>query len=105
MLTKRRGILREKPSSLFGLTALERDLLKPLPPVASPEDLEVRLSKLQELRMTIFKRMRAPTISALDRARHQAELTVISATIESTALRLRASPTLTRVKPQRQRGF
>jgi hypothetical protein len=91
----------KRSGGFFGLTSREKELLKPLPPVASTEALENRLMVLQDLRVSVFKRMRSPTISALDRAKYQADLTAVSAAIESTALRLRVNPTITRAMPRR----
>jgi len=91
----------KQSGGFFGLTSRERELLKPLPPIASTESLENRLMVLQDLRVSIFKRMRSPTITALERGKYQADLAAVAAAIESTALRLRVNPTITRAMPRR----
>jgi len=78
-------------SGLFGLTASERKALEPLPPGASMTRLVNRLYQLESLRGNTLIKMGAPETRAIDMVRYQADVTVISAAIQTTALRARTA--------------
>ena len=78
-------------NGLFGLTASERRLLEPLPAGVTVTRLVNRLDQLERLRGAKFLRMEAPETTALDMVRYEADVTLISAVMQATALRARTA--------------
>jgi len=78
-------------NGLFGLTAAEKKLLEPLPAGVTVTRLVNRLDQLDRMRGEKFLRMEAPETKILDVARYQADVTLISAAMQATALRARTA--------------